>query len=81
MGMDINDAIIVTETLSKHKPILVDVMMLEELGLMENTDSPLKNGIVMFLAFFLFGAVPSNLFNNLHLVIPFIFGAIFSASG
>jgi len=35
-------------------------MMMEELGLMESTDNPLKNGVVMFISFFLFGLVPSK---------------------
>ena len=59
--MDLNDAIVVTDTLAKHKEIFIDIMMLEELGLMESNDNPLKNGLVMFLSFFIFGSVPSTL--------------------
>jgi hypothetical protein len=35
MGMNEADAVVVTDTLAKHKDIFVDVMMLEELGLAE----------------------------------------------
>ena len=42
-------------------------MMTDELGIMENDESPLKNGIVTFLSFVLFGFIP---------LIPFIVAKI-----
>jgi hypothetical protein len=60
--MDIDDAIKITETLSKYKSAWVDVMMVEELGLSSEDENPIKNGLVTFLAFVLFGIVPCRLF-------------------
>jgi VIT1/CCC1 family predicted Fe2+/Mn2+ transporter len=42
-------------------------MMVEELGLIEETESPIKNAIVTFVSFAIFGFMP---------VLPFIIGEI-----
>ncbi len=52
------DATILSETISKSKKAWVEIMMVEELGLVETDDSPFKNGIVTFVAFVLFGIIP-----------------------
>jgi len=52
------DAITMVDTLSKHKDTFVDVLMVEELGILENTDSPMKNALATFLSFFVFGFIP-----------------------
>ena len=59
-GMTQADAESVIEVMSKYKNFFLDVMMVEELGLMppDNDDSPMKNGLVTFAAFVLFGFVP-----------------------
>lgn len=59
-GMSFEDATIVIETMSKYRDIFVDCMMVEELGLMpvDPDDSPLKNGLVTFTSFLVFGCVP-----------------------
>jgi VIT1/CCC1 family predicted Fe2+/Mn2+ transporter len=44
--------------LSKHKEAWVDVMMVEELGIVEDDESPLKNALVTFGSFCVFGFIP-----------------------
>jgi len=58
-GMKEEDATIIIETMSKYEDIFVDVMMVEELGLMPpEEESSFMNGLVTFIAFSLFGFVP-----------------------
>ena len=59
-GMTQADAESVIEVMSKYKNFFLDVMMVEELGLMppDESDSPAKNGLVTFLAFVFFGFIP-----------------------
>jgi len=59
-GMSNEDAVQVVELLSKHKEIFVDVMMVEELGIIppDESESPAKNGGVTFGSFIGFGCVP-----------------------
>ena len=57
-GVTREDAITMVDILSKHKDAFVDVMMVEELGILENTDSPIKNALATFLSFFVFGFIP-----------------------
>ena len=61
-GIDHDDAVIITETLAKNSKVWVDVMMVEELGIMGINDHPEKDAIVTFFAFTLFGLMPSNYF-------------------
>ena len=65
-GIDHDDAVIITETLAKNSKVWVDVMMVEELGIMGINDHPEKDAIVTFFAFTLFGLMPSK-FNNIIL--------------
>ena len=62
-GIDHDEAVIITETLAKNKKVLVDVMMIEELGLMSIDEHPIKDAIVTFISFSLFGLMPCNNFN------------------
>jgi len=59
-GMTESDAQSVIEVMSKYKNFFLDVMMVEELGLLppDETDSPAKNGLVTFTAFVVFGFIP-----------------------
>lgn len=58
-GMKEEDATTIIETMSKYEDIFVDVMMVEELGLMPpEEESSFMNGLVTFVAFSLFGFVP-----------------------
>lgn len=59
-GMDEEDARLVITKMAKYKQFFIDVMMMEELGLVipgEN-DSPWKDGLVTFLSFIFFGIFP-----------------------
>lgn len=62
-GIAREDARNAVEIISKNKKAWVDIMMVEELGLMPSEENPVKNAIVTFIAFALFGLVP---------LIPFI---------
>jgi len=68
------DAEKIITIISKHKDAFIDIMMLEELELGGAEENPFMNALVTFIAFILFGLVPSILL--LYLVIPFIVAAI-----
>lgn len=57
-GIAESDAKIAVEALSKIEKPWVDIMMVEELGLIENPESPLKNALVTFGSFIFFGSIP-----------------------
>lgn len=57
-GLSMEDASIITNILSKNKEAWVDVMMVEELGILEEEESPLKNALVTFFSFLIFGFIP-----------------------
>ncbi|KAH9068526.1 hypothetical protein Ae201684P_004232 [Aphanomyces euteiches] len=59
-GISTDDATLVVNTLSKYKEAFVDIMMVEELGLMpvDEDENPLIGGFVTFGSFMLFGSVP-----------------------
>ncbi|GLC30763.1 VIT1/CCC1 transporter family protein [Clostridium omnivorum] len=57
-GMDKEDAKIVTDIISKNKEAWVDIMMVEELGIIEEKESPIKNALVTFASFLVFGFIP-----------------------
>mmetsp|Transcript_81273 Transcript_81273/g.122124 ORF Transcript_81273/g.122124 Transcript_81273/m.122124 type:complete len:121 (+) Transcript_81273:573-935(+) len=47
-----------TNCISKNKDTFVDIMMVEELGLIESDESPAKNAFITFFSFILFGIIP-----------------------
>lgn len=57
-GMDPKDAETVTEIISKNKKSWVDIMMVEELGIMHTDESPTKNALITFASFSFFGFLP-----------------------
>ena len=57
-GLSEEDANKVVEILSQNKEGWVDIMMVEELGLVEEDESPLKNALVTFFSFQIFGFIP-----------------------
>ena len=57
-GLTEEDAQLMANTISKSKKAWVEVMMLEELGLIEIEDSPGKNAIITFFAFLILGFIP-----------------------
>ena len=59
------DAERMVEILAKNEDTWVEVMMAEELGIIEGDESPIKNALVTFFSFVIFGMIP---------VIPYIIG-------
>jgi vacuolar iron transporter family protein len=59
-GITSDDARTIVDIISRDKDTFVDIMMVEELGIMtpDPDDSPWKNGLVTFGAFCVFGTVP-----------------------
>lgn len=57
-GLSEEDATSVVEIFAKKKEVIVDVMMVEELGLFEDDASPMGNALATFLSFIIFGFVP-----------------------
>lgn len=51
-------AAVAVNALSKYEKPWVDIMMVEELGLVENYESPIRNGLVTFASFIVFGSIP-----------------------
>lgn len=72
-GMTDADAENVVAIMSKYKNFFLDVMMVEELGLMppDEDDSPAKAGFVTFASFIVFGFIP---------LLPFVLGKATQAS-
>lgn len=56
-GIEEDDANKMVEVLSRHKDAWVDVMMVEELGILEDDTSPVKDAAATFLSFVAFGFV------------------------
>jgi len=60
-GFTEEEATTMVDIISRDKKRFVDIMMVEELGLLVDIDDkwePLKQGVVMFLSFILFGIFP-----------------------
>lgn len=57
-GISEEDAIMLTSIISKYKKAWIDIMMVEELGIIEDNESPIKNAFVTFISFSLFGFIP-----------------------
>jgi VIT1/CCC1 family predicted Fe2+/Mn2+ transporter len=57
-GLTWEDAATITDIISKNKKAWVDIMMIEELGIIEEKESPLKNAVVTFFSFAFFGFIP-----------------------
>jgi len=57
-GYSIEDATQIVTLMLKNEKAFVDTMMVEELGLLEETESPIKNALATFFSFAIFGFVP-----------------------
>ena len=57
-GYSVKDAEKIVSIMSTNESAFVDVMMVEELGIIKNEDSPMKNALVTFSSFLLFGLIP-----------------------
>ncbi|MHA1713753.1 MAG: VIT1/CCC1 transporter family protein [Candidatus Ranarchaeia archaeon] len=58
MGIEEKDAHTMVDILSKYKEAWINVMMVEELGIINENDSPVKNAVATFVAFACFGFIP-----------------------
>lgn len=70
-GMQEADAKAVTEIISKDKKSWVDIMMVEELGILDSDENPLFNALATFASFFIFGFLPMLMY-VLALFIPYL---------
>lgn len=61
-GLNEEDATTLVDILAKHPEVMVDTMMVTELGILEGDDSPVKNAAVTFTSFVVFGFVPLFVF-------------------
>lgn len=57
-GLSEEDARNVTEIISKNKETWVDIMMVEELGIIQEEESPVKSALITFSSFVIFGFIP-----------------------
>ncbi len=57
-GVPESEAKTVVDILSKYEKPWVDIIMVEQLGLIENDESPVKNALVTFGSFVIFGSIP-----------------------
>jgi len=57
-GMIEEDAREIVERLSRNRKVWVDVMMVEELSIIEESESPLSNAVATFFSFEVFGFIP-----------------------
>ncbi len=57
-GLSPEDAEAVVEILARNKEAWIDVMMVEELGILQSDESPVGNALVTFFSFGAFGIVP-----------------------
>ena len=64
-GVSREDSKLICDVLAKYKEAWVDIMMVEELGLIPDDENPLKNALVTFFSFAFFGLMP---------LIAFIYG-------
>jgi vacuolar iron transporter family protein len=79
-GIPKDEAEEIVRILSKHEKPWVDIMMAEELGLIEKTESPVKNAFVTFASFNLFGAIPILIY-TIARFIPFFAARTFITAG
>lgn len=71
-GMPEADARAAVEAIARHKRAWVDVMMVEELGIVSSGESPLRNALATFVSFGAFGFVP---------LLPYVISLAAGASG
>lgn len=74
-GLSQEEAQQVVDILSRHEKTWIDVMMLEELGLVEEDEKPRKNAVITFISFVIFGFIPMMAYIIMGFV-PDIPGAI-----
>ncbi len=78
-GISADDARQMVETVSRHPKAWVDIMMVEELGILADEESPFKNALTTFLSFAVFGFMPL-LTSVLAQFVPFLSRNSFAVS-
>jgi VIT1/CCC1 family predicted Fe2+/Mn2+ transporter len=78
-GMSPEDARSVVDLVSKHRDAWVDIMMVEELGIVKSDESPLGSALATFASFATFGFLPLLAYVAASFL-PGIGGASFPAS-
>lgn len=58
MGLENSVAVEIVQILSQNKEGFLKVMMIEELQLIAGEENPLKNSLVTFFSFCIFGLMP-----------------------
>lgn len=66
-GLSQEEAETVVDIFARHPPVMVDAMMAEELGIIEEKGAPLGNSLVTFGSFVVFGFIPLLIFVADHL--------------
>lgn len=84
-GMSEEDAKLVVGTMAKTESLFIDTMMAEELGIIEDSESPVKNAVVTFVSFLTFGFIPLvatvlSFFNPLLAANSFMVSAVLTAA-
>lgn len=71
-GFDEEEAEQILRMMAKHRDFFIDHMMVEELGLMtpDPDESPLMNGVVIFVSFLLFGFTPLFGMSKIYVSLP-----------
>lgn len=77
-GFSEEEAETVVEIFARHPSAMVDAMMAEELGIIEEKGSPIGNALVTFGAFVVFGFVPLLIFVADHLFALNVDGLLWS---
>ncbi|MFW9998113.1 MAG: VIT1/CCC1 transporter family protein, partial [Candidatus Odinarchaeota archaeon] len=70
-GLTKEDASSIVSIISRNKSAWIDIMMVEELGILESDESPVKNALVTFISFAVFGSIPLVVY-ILSLFIPLL---------
>jgi len=78
-GIPAADARQMVDTVSRHPKAWLDIMMVEELGILPEEESPLKNALITFASFAVFGFIPL-LATILARVVPFLAANAFPVS-
>lgn len=61
-GLNETDSEALVGILEKYPDVMVDTMMVEELGILENNESPLRNAIATLASFVFFGSFPLSVY-------------------
>ena len=70
-GISESDSKTVVGIISQYEKSWVDIMMVEKLGLIESSESPIKNALATFVSFVLFGSIPVLIY-AIAKFIPFV---------